>query len=232
VGTQSTIPGAYQYPPGSGNYYTGGLLTMATSGTVMFAQVPAAGTTQGVDFSMGGLPANQWLVQPGDYLEIRDGGVYLINAVTGPNTLQLSGSAYDLALQIPPTGTTGYVGTTNYRILRQPRILIGEEPLSFPNNFAANFNTIPGTTTAGSNVAAGPSGFPEILFSPTGAVVGTNAGSGMLFITVYDQTMNPFDLNRTGIVAVQTRTGFIGAYAAASTANPFYFAQIARESGL
>ncbi|HTU21950.1 MAG TPA: prepilin-type N-terminal cleavage/methylation domain-containing protein [Gemmataceae bacterium] len=193
-------------------------LVSAGNGTVTFS---------GVDFSLGGAVLAQPLVQFGDYLEVRDGGVYFISAASGPTTLQLNGTGYDTSLTIAAPGTS------NYRILRQARILIGEEPLTLPNNFAVNFNTIPGTTSAGSNVALSPSYlYYEILFSPTGAVVGSNAGQGALFVTVYDQTMNPFDLNKVGIVAVQCRTGFIGAYSVYSAANPFYFAETGQESGL
>lgn len=249
------LPGVYQYPAGTGNYYTGGLITSASAGIVNF-------NPGSVDFTLGGTPfPNQWLVQAGDYLEINGGGVYQIGtAVTPPltpaNTLQLAYAAvpgigsYDQLLSI----TTP---TTNYRILRQPRILIGEEPLTLPTNYAvvAGPPTLPSalvpdtiipnnsitTKTTWSNVQAGTSGNLEILFSPTGAVIGPNAGNGMVFITVYDTTMDTTDIvsftNRIGIVAVQVRSGFIGAYGLAAGAglvgyNPFYLAQLGRDSGL
>lgn len=242
------LPGVYQYPAGTGNYYTGGLITSASAGIVNFYQ-------GSVDFTLGGTPfPNQWLVQIGDYLEINGGGVYQIGAAVTPpltpaNTLQLAYAAvpgsYDQLLSI----TTP---TTNYRIIRQPRILIGEEPLTLPNNYAVVTAPVPQTIIPGngvapnplvswSNVAPGPSGNLEVLFSPTGAVIGSNAGNGMVFITVYDTTMDTTDIvsftNRIGIVAVQVRSGFIGAYGLAAGAglvgyNPFYLAQLGRDSGL
>lgn len=248
--TFSQVQYIQQPDPLSGGWITptgpvGGVLQSAATGTVTFV-------LGSVDFTLGGVPANQWLVQPGDYLEIRDGGVYQILAATGPNTLTLLNAAttgsYDntLAIAIP---------TTNYRILRQPRLLIGEEPLALPNNYAVDMRVIPGPTPLTppgilpntiipgntiipwSNVAIGSSGFYEILFSPSGAIIGPNAGNGMIFLTVYDMTMNPFDINRIGIVGVQCRTGFMGAYGAAAGAglagyNPFLLAQLGRESGL
>jgi prepilin-type N-terminal cleavage/methylation domain-containing protein len=124
--------------------------------------------------------------------------------------------------------------TTNYRIIRQPRILIGEEPLTLPTNYAANFGPIPGSssTLPGTNVVLGPSGNPEILFSPTGAVVGTNAANSTVVISVWDTTMDIPDPNRVGIVGIQSRSGFIGAYDVSLSGNPFYFVQTARESGM
>ncbi len=138
-------------------------------------------------------------------------------------------SAYEQSLVLGPT--------TNYRILRQPRVLIGEEPVTLPTNYAANFNPIPGSGSLlpGSNVLPGASGYPEILFSPTGAVVGSNAGTPIICISVWDTTLDLTDPNvsqRVGIVGVQSRSGFIGAYSVSLSGNPFLFVQTARESGL
>lgn len=230
------LPGVYSYTNPTTlavNYYTGALLTSAAAGIVNFD--PGS-----VDFTLGGTPyPNQWLVQAGDYLEINGGGVYQIGApVTAPlnpaNTLQLAYAAvplsYDQALLIPAS-----TPTTNFRIIRQPRLLIGEEPLTLPNNYAANFNAIPGylPATMGSNVQLGANGiYPEILFSPTGAVVGTNAGNSTIIISVWDTTMETLDPNRVGVVGIQSRSGFIGAYSISLGLDPFYFVRTARESGM
>jgi prepilin-type N-terminal cleavage/methylation domain-containing protein len=234
----SLLPPAYQYPPMTGSWYTGGLITTAAAGVVNFYP-------QGVDFWLGNLtPPPYPLVQPGDYLEINGAGVYYIGAVTA-NTLSLGPinptpppltipTVYDSTLNI----TTP---TTNYRILRQPRILIGEEPLALPDNYAANFNPIPGSGSLlpGTNVLAGPSGYREILFAPSGAVIGTNAGTPILCISVWDVPQQQEllskgmpDPNLVGIVGIQSRSGFIGAYSVSLSGNPFYFVQNARESGL
>ncbi|SRR5579883_852835 len=243
-----------------------------------------------LDATLGGTPlASQWLVQPGDYLELRDGGVYQISGVVTfgpqPTLVPSTTSGWPQAavpvtiLQlgaIPPWGATTYYaiqatppiatpatqvylsgntwwnptsspqlvfqayqstyeqslaigspGTTNFRIIRQPRILIGEEPLTLPNNYAVDL-----TPTLGSNVQVGTSGLPEILFAPSGAVLGANAANGLTGFLVYDTTANPVDTNRWGLIAVQTRTGFIGAYNVGPSGNVFYFAQLSRESGL
>jgi prepilin-type N-terminal cleavage/methylation domain-containing protein len=228
------------------------------------------------DPSIGGTPfGSQWLVQPGDVLELRDGGVYTIAGVVTPGpipnqiptttgvppvpvtTLQLGiisggATAYYSNPVVPPmpmyingnqwlptnppmVWASSYEqslnisssGTANFRIIRQPRILIGEEPLALPNNYAVDL-----TATYGSNVQFGTSGYYEILFAPSGAVIGANAANGITGLVVYDTTMTPFDLNRAGLVAVQTRTGFIGAYNVGTAPNFFQFVQLSRESGL
>ncbi len=297
-------PGTYQYPPLTGNYYKGGIITSAANGTVTFYSVFLNGEWQGVDFSLGGIPPvdafgrQQWLVQTGDYLEINGGGVFSIWGVVVPatgspaNTLVLGGLYSPTPLASPPpyfsqqwnpaapTMVVGTVGqtvippapgppqlwqsqyeqsltigaaTTNYRIIRQPRILLGEEPLTLPNNYAVavdlsnNNPAIPPTMTFTNifnvldfavppnttcNVTSGPSGFPEILFSPTGAVIGANAGKATLWISVWDTTMQPLDANFVGIVGIQSRSGFIGAYGVSFSGDPLYFVRTARESGL
>ena len=235
----------YQTLPNGTLYLIGGILLSANppppnppTGLVTFGNV---------DFSMGGVPnPAQWLVQTGDYLEVRDGGVYLIAGVVPPapgqpaTILKLAGTAYDNALVVAQP-------TTNYRILRQPRLLEGEPPLQLPGNFAVDTTPIPDAIIPNnsknippipwSNVRAGSSGSLEILFSPSGSVIGANAVNGKVLITVYDQTMNQPDINRYGIIAVQSRTGFIGAYSVAPGAgtmgyDPFLFAEEGRNSGL
>jgi prepilin-type N-terminal cleavage/methylation domain-containing protein len=250
-GGPPTLFSQFQYiqqpDPLSGGYINatgavGGALVSAASGVVTFGNV---------DFSLGNPlnPPNQWLVQSGDYLEVNGGGVFLIQAVTSPITVSLSGAGVvgsygnSLAIAAP--------GTTNYRILRQPRLLIGEEPLALPDNYAAvgriypgtalTFGNIPGSgsSLSATNVALGSSGYPEILFAPSGAVIGTNAGTPILCISVWDipQQMDLAskglaDSNLVGIVGIQSRSGFIGAYSVSLSGNPFLFVQNARESGL
>ena len=235
AGTYSQFQYIQQPDPLSGGSWTsagpiGGVLQSASAGVVTFA-------LGSVDFTLGlginPLLAYQYLVQPGDYLEVRDGGVYSILAVTSPNTLQLGSSPYDTALTIAAPGTT------NYRILRQPRILIGEEPLALPNNYAVNMNlggsVLPGPAASSYINPPGPATYYDIVFSPNGAVVGANAVNAITTFLVHDMTMNPFDPNRAGIIGVQSRTGFIGTYDLSPVppyGNYFGFVAIGRESGL
>jgi prepilin-type N-terminal cleavage/methylation domain-containing protein len=203
-------------------------------------------TFANVDFTNGqpGLFA-EYLVQAGDYLELYNGGgVHLIMSVPSPTMLQLNPlSAYDTTLTIS-------VPTTNYRILRQPRLLVGESPLQLPNNFVVDgANTVvtlpngtmtpapptppatPLTNIPFRPVAGAPNGgYFEILFSPSGAVIGPGASSGKIYFFVRDFTQG--DATKSGIVAVQTRTGFIGAYNISPGNDPLYFAEEGRSSGL
>lgn len=205
-------------PLGNGNYnggYCGSVITKPT------AAGPVTTATFGkVDFTLGGLASStEWLVQPGDYLELRDGGgIHPITSVNSFNSLTIS--AAQPVLQ-------PFVATSNYRILRQPRILIGENPMQMPGNLAVDISL--------SYVAQGVSGSYDILFAPSGSVVGTNAGQSKIFLYVHDLTQNPVDPNRAGVVAVQTLTGFIGAYNSGplgSQASMYMYANEGRGSGL
>lgn len=247
-------------PPSAGVLFLNGSMLLQTPNATPLPVAPpvpptiSGGQVQIYNFdpTLSGIPSmNQWLVQIGDNLEINGGGVFAIAGVwtsmglntpgpvpvtTSPpwpapgipvTTLQLGGTAFyssSLIINSP--------GTTNFRILRQPRLLIGEEPLTLPNNYAVNFGLIPGTTSNGSNVANGFSGAPEILFSPTGAVIGTNAGTSTILISVWDTTATVPDPNAVGIIGIQGRSGFMGAYSVSLSGNPFLFVQMARESGL
>jgi len=242
-GWVSTTNTSGSVPYVNGTFLTGGIC-MPTPNLSPPIVKPGQVLFGNVDFTLGG---NALLVQRGDYLEVRDGGVYLIAGVVlssptnmlqlgslstvntpgsvlyspGPPPLYLTTTAYETSLSITER-------TTNYRILRQPRILIGEAELQMPNNFAVD-------TTLGGNVQATAVGNFDILFSPSGAVIGANAGSGKLLMIVHDLFANPttsFDSNRAGIVGVQSRTGFIGAYSVAPGADPFAFVESGRESGL
>jgi type II secretory pathway pseudopilin PulG len=218
----ATTPPAGAMPwPAAPVYLTGGACLQATGNQVQFANV---------DFTAGNLTVDQYLVQQGDYLELLGGGIYYISAVVPPNKLALGGSIYDNALSFNPTGAQAGA-TTNYRILRQPRILNGEDPLQLPNNYAVDL-------AMSANVPRRPlygapnGGYYEILFSPSGAVVGQGTTSGKILLYVHDYTQTPVDPGKSGVVAVQTRTGYIGAYNAGPPTAPYIYAEEGRSSGL
>jgi prepilin-type N-terminal cleavage/methylation domain-containing protein len=223
-------------PYGSGTpplYLNGGILLSASNGTVTFYNV---------DFYNGqSTVPTDWLVQPGDFLEVQGGSLYYIGAVVPPPSGQ---PATQLALgptnPSPPPYThpnayeqslTIAAPTTNYRIFRQPRLLTGEAPLELPHNFVVD-----GSNSALFNIplrsvpGAPYGGYEEILFAPSGAVTGHGASNGKIYVAVHE--VGQTDLNLYGIIAVQTRTGFIGAYNVAPGNDPLLYAEEGRNSGL
>lgn len=177
---------------------------------------------------VGGPTANpdQFLVQPGDYLELNGGGpVHQIQAVRDRTALDLV---------VPGT----FLGTHTWRILRQPRLLIGEQPLPLPVDVAIDLN--PGRSQGvpvrlvppPSGSSAPPTPFWEILFAPSGAVIGKGTVGAKIFLWVRDVSFeDPYEAEPT-ILAVQVRTGFISAHPVNRSGDPYLFANDDRSSGM
>jgi prepilin-type N-terminal cleavage/methylation domain-containing protein len=183
-----------------------------------------------VDF-FGGLvadPAN-YPVQPGDYLEINGGGLlYQIIGVPNAQTLNLSRPAIVNALA---SDTFGGPYTTNWRIIRQPRRLPGEDSLTLTGSVAIDFlrcSNVPGQSSPGAL-------YYDILFAPNGGVVGKGTlSNNRIILWVRDSTKaNPLD-NDPVLISIQVRTGFIGTYQVDRTpgGDPYSFARDPRAGGM
>ena len=104
-------------------------------------------------------------VQPGDYLLVRGEGLpSLITQVQPPSSLSVMSSIQASPLQ---PGTQ-----CSYQIERQPRPLAGEQPLQLPQDVI--INVTPGKSL---NVPARAPFAGEILFTPSGRVIGQGSGS-------------------------------------------------------
>lgn len=158
-------------------------------------------------------------IQPGDYLEVfGGGGVYRILQAAKPATTP-RGNAW---LNINnPTGQF-LSSTTTYRILRQPRKVLGEDPVTLPKNIVLDFalvNTLsPNNAVPVRNVptATGSAPYYEILFSPSGSVIGQGTGGDKIIMWLRDLTQptpeapDPY-AGSPVLISVQVRTGFIAA---------------------
>jgi prepilin-type N-terminal cleavage/methylation domain-containing protein len=188
-----------------------------------FSGVSFADPTTGAPtvYSIPGSPQEPFQVQAGDYLEIYGGGVVRRTSGIGspPNTNTLtfdSSVSAPLPPASPPTGNGG----SNYRIIPQPRPLTGDTPLTFPTNVAIDLNPHPLLNNAplSQNIPQRNSNIGpvyEILFAPSGAVVGQGTGTGQIYLWVRDSTAdNSSDIQagRATLICVQTRTGFIAAH--------------------
>jgi prepilin-type N-terminal cleavage/methylation domain-containing protein len=200
-------------------------------------------TFLGVDFYGGGSATDEYLVQPGDYLELRGGGpVYAIAAVE--QTRLLLG---DTTVNPPE-----FAPTASYRVLRKPRPLPGEKVLELSGDVAIDL----GPPSETDRVTGQPLSFRppaptrsvrvperhvgggiaprklilEVVFSPTGAVVGPQSGKVILWLR--DATAAPPDFGSPSLLVIPVSTGFIGAYDVAPGANPYRFAESGRAAGL
>ena len=172
--------------------FTGGTLT-ATAGSNT--------VTITADLSGGFANSSLWPVQPGDYLLIQSSGlVHQITANNGSNTLTLASAL-----------TYGVNATPNYRILRAPRVS-GEEKLSLPQNIAINVATNATYAAApfGNALATNSDGNIDILFAPSGNVIGDQAGTDKIILWVCDTSLanTPWDGEPT-LITVYTRSGLV-----------------------
>jgi hypothetical protein len=213
---------------------TGGVCTGLSNGVATFT---------GIDFLGGAASADEYLVQPGDYLELRGGGgVSRIDAVER-DRLMLSDATPD---------PVEFAPTAYYRILRKPRPLPGEKVLEVPGDTVIDL----GPPSALDPVTRQPLSFSsaaptrsvkvperlvgggrsprklilEVVFSPAGAVVGPQSGKVILWLR--DATAAPPDLGSPSLLALPVATGFVGAYDVAPGANPYRFAESGRGAGL
>jgi prepilin-type N-terminal cleavage/methylation domain-containing protein len=139
-----------------------------------------------------------WLVQPNDYLEINGGGpLYLITAVGSG-----SGTAATLGLNSAATVPTS--GNVSYRVIRQPRILPGEPSLLLPQGAIIDLSL----SAASANTAKTA---VDVVFAPSGSVIGPTTPSGKIILWVRDATQDGLVDDQT-LITVYVRTGFIAAH--------------------
>jgi hypothetical protein len=182
------------------------------------------------------LPAEQFPVQAGDYLEVSGGG--LVTSITAqPSTSGVNGSNYDtLTLSNNPSGSSG-IPITDYRIFRGPRRVEGEDSLRLPGTVAiliADVNNSTNVHTCYSrNIPARSIPFGggaqatflyEIVFSPAGTVVGKGTNSGdKIVLFVRDMTLDHVWDGDPGLVVVNPRTGAIAVQPVDPTNPPNYY---------
>ncbi len=192
----------------------------------------------GVDFT-GGFPNSQqqrWLVQKGDYLEVCGGG--LLHYIAGVSSRQLTlaqPQAQVLNPQYDPfksamNGAT-YIGDENiatFRIIRQPRALIGEVSVHLAPDIAIDISA-----GVSSNVPSNPAtNNLDVVFSPSGALLNGGSGSDAVILWVRDITQADPYKGEPALVTIYSRTGFIAVHPVAlKPLNPYQFTTDGRVSG-
>jgi hypothetical protein len=157
------------------------------------------------------------IILTGDYLELQGGGLlHRITSVTA-STLTLASTPPNLAA----------TGTTQWRVLRQPRVLKGETPLLLPQDVVIDVSkSYPPPSAAGS---------ADILFAPSGRVLGALGAQDRVVLWVRDVTRDTAYQNNPVLVSVHTRTGFIAVHPVDTSNSPtsdFNFTLDGRLSGL
>jgi prepilin-type N-terminal cleavage/methylation domain-containing protein len=174
--------------------------------TVVLEPAPAAVITpRPGDFSGGfGTQTNLWPVQVGDYFQANGGGLmHQITQVVDANTLVL-GSSLPTAVGL----------TKQYRIVRRPRILPGEAALEIAQDVAIDL-------TRSQLPSANPDGSIDIVFNPSGSMIGGSNDKVILWVRDVTQ-----DINNPGdqvLITIYIRTGLVAAFEVAPPPDPYLF---------
>jgi prepilin-type N-terminal cleavage/methylation domain-containing protein len=200
-------------------------------------------------FISGSNPQLLWPVQPGDYLEANGTGVvhYIIGVTPAPPPyLPTDYNLLQLASSFPPQLGT-YSGpplpiapgplTSQYRIIRAPRVLQGETPLELSTKVVVDIN--PKALGYDPPLPIDPlTGNIDIMFSPSGGVTGRKLGlTDKIMLWVRDGTKDPAAPGQMYLVTIQVRTGFIAVHPVQwpitlQNPDPYLYARDNRSSGL
>jgi prepilin-type N-terminal cleavage/methylation domain-containing protein len=224
-------------------YYYAGACTGGDGSTTN----PLTFTPGATDFQGGAAypgEIDESTVQAGDYfVEGATQTPHLITKVVSANSLTLFSP---LVPAFPPGSNSGY------KIYRAPRRLPSEDIIQLPPGVVIDNTAMPmnGTTFCNNSLPQNStSGFAEIVFAPSGAVVGQGTGADKVYVWLRDPNIKPaaFVTNAQYpgvplILSVQIRTGLIGVYPVApwgyntmiSTPgnDPYAYVKDPRSSGL
>lgn len=144
-----------------------------------------------------------WLVQPGDYLQVNGAGLMHVIASITP-----SGNSAILTLASPLPYPVTFPTPNNYRIIRRPRQL-GTENLLMPSAVGIDLTT---NVKYGSPLPFNADGTLDILFSPSGSVLGNAAANRMIFwVREMSDPNDPF-FGNPSLIVVFTRSGLVASY--------------------
>jgi hypothetical protein len=130
--------------------------------------------------------------------------------------------------------------TTQYRIIRAPRVLRGEQDLQMPASVAIDLST---NFLCGNQLPIDRLGNIDILFAPSGSVVGRAPTGPSIILWVRDVTKDQVTDGDPTVVTTYVRTGFIAAHPVdiqgyqnfllgVPGATPYTFTLDGRSSGL
>jgi hypothetical protein len=171
-------------------------------------------------------------VQAGDYLQILGKRTYRIDV----------GPKYDrITLTLAPTPAPDVIraneATPAYRIIRKPRLAVGEPPLTLPRDIVVDLNPGRSIITPEPALTDTPSTY-DIVFSPAGEVLRVGGTTGKVILWVRDATQDASKPGDQILVTVYSRTGLISTHPVNLTPDgngnvDFYsFTRDGRSSGL
>jgi prepilin-type N-terminal cleavage/methylation domain-containing protein len=209
--------------------------------------------TPGVDFFGGNGPANSalWPVQIGDFLDLmgnnKPDALYKIlsvnasssNANVSDNLTLMSQLPVNLLAPSPANPVAFFQNGLPFRILRGPRVMIGQQAVNLPNEVAVDSPLVTGHPPA---QFSGQTQWSlvtqdsqtkqiDILFSPSGKVLRDAGSAGKVVLWIYDNSVP--DGGQQNLVVVYTRAGIVASHpAAVNSSDPWQFIRDGRSSGM
>ncbi|VTR98768.1 prepilin-type N-terminal cleavage/methylation domain-containing protein [Tuwongella immobilis] len=151
-------------------------------------------------------------LQPGDWLEIQlSGTMYRITAVDAASGL-ISFESNSKLDEIPTNGKA-MVLSNGFQFIRALRPMVGEDPLTLPKGVFINMAT--------SQMPA-----RDIVFSPSGQLVGQSLGRTIIWVQDEEDSGPPT------LICIYGRTGQIAAHPVSSSGDPYEFTRDGKSSGL
>ena len=160
-----------------------------------------------------------WPVQVGDYIQIQ--------SAASPSRITKIISNFEVETLSPNTsGLTG-VFTADFRIMRSPRPVAGEDIILLPEDVVIAFPNLPPFAKPPPPPAPPfplvPIDFPsiivpddngryDILFTPSGAVTGNTARLGKIILWVRDLNENPTTARQQALITVYSQSGAVASY--------------------
>jgi prepilin-type N-terminal cleavage/methylation domain-containing protein len=192
---------------------------------------PAGANSQTATFQGANFQGNANI---GDYLEINGGGLLFEISGVSATTLTVADLPQIHPLPTVTADVTPGAGP-NYRIIRAPQVLTAEPVINLPVGVIIDLGTTYGTPP---QPLTNLNGTLDILFAPSGSLVGVNAGGPVYLLLRQPDGSNtaPYTKDLTSyfatIIAVEPRTGFIAAQPVAPGLDPFQYTRDGQASGM
>jgi prepilin-type N-terminal cleavage/methylation domain-containing protein len=209
-GTICTSPQFIQKPDDFG----GGIMQAAgfsTSALCQNANGVGSVTLQG-NIDLSGSP-----ILPGDTIDVAGSGEpHTISAVNGA-ALTLASPFLNLS-PINPNAQAAQLTTSQYRIMRAPRVMIGEPPIMLPQDIGIDLSLggvfASGTLSAGGQPTPFTAGLNDVLFAPSGQIIGDGngpayTGCDAVVLWVHDTIVTNPTQAFPVLIVIYGKTGFI-----------------------
>lgn len=181
------------------------------SGTVTILNGSTTATLEDGGTLSNGMAQALWPVQPNDYLEM------------------VSRRLVKKILSVDPSGkkmTVSFASgfdtvKSEYRIIRGPRVA-AEDKLTLPTDIVIDLNT---NTANSADPVSNADGDLDIMFAPSGNVIGDQASLDYVFLWVRDVAKYPSDFfgGEPTVIGVNVRSGVVAAYPPSQTGDPYQF---------